>query len=91
MDNYYIKAVRMDGIETTYEMFFSVVKEDTQEEFVFYIEMEAEDPGVLVYKRDIDGSLINIESQEDWEYASQTFDEHLAKVQAMDCETFQLN
>ena len=51
MSNYYIKGVRMDGIETTYELFFTEIKEDTGEEFAYYLEMDAREPGVLVYKR----------------------------------------
>lgn len=91
MDNYYIKAVRMDGMETTYELFFTVVREQTSEEYAFYLEMNTDEPGVLVYKREVDGSLTNIESQDDWDYASQVFEEHQAKLQAMDCEYCDLN
>jgi len=91
MDNYYIKAIRMDGVETTYELFFTEVREATGEEFAFYIEMNADEPGVLVYKRELDGSLTNIESEEDYAYASQIFEKHQAKLQEMDCEYCDLN
>ena len=91
MSNYYIKGVRMDGVETTYELFFTEIKEDTGEEFAYYIEMDSNEPGVLVYKRALDGSLIDIEDEEDWNWASETFEKHQAKLQEMDCENCQMN
>ena len=69
----------MDGAETTYELFFTEVKEDTGEEFAYYIEMDSNEPGVLVYKRALDGSLIDIEDEDDWNWASQTFEKHHLK------------
>lgn len=91
MDNYYIKGVRLDGEETTYELFFTEVREETGEEFAYYIEMDAQEPGVLVYKRALDGSLIDIESEDDWNWASAMFEKHQAKLQEMDCESCQMN
>lgn len=92
MDNYFIKAIRMDGIETTYELFFTVVREETDEEFAFYIEMNSDSPGVLVYIRALDGSLIDIESEEDFAWASKVYEEHMVELRNQgDCPTCNSN
>ncbi len=91
MSNYYIKGVRLDGEETTYELFFTEIHPESKIEYAFYIEMDVNEPGVLVYKRLLDGSLENVETEEEYAWASEIFEIHKAKLQEMDCETCQIN
>ena len=79
MENQVITIVDEDGVEAQFKFLFSVRKQDTQEEFGFFVEMNTDAPMIGAYKFGEEGELINIETQEDMTFAQMVFNSYMAQ------------
>lgn len=79
MDDQVITIVDEDGVEKQFRFLFAVRKTDTQEEFGFFVEMNTNTPMVGAYKFGDEGQLMNIETDEDMQFAQRAFNAYMAQ------------
>ena len=59
-----------NGVEKQFQFIFAVNHEVTKETFQFFVEINTPSPEVVAYKVGEDGYLVDIESQEEWQFAA---------------------
>ena len=79
MENQIITIVDEDGVEKQFRFLFAVTKSDTNTEFGFFAEMNTNTPMVGVYKFDEDGRFLNLETEEEMEFAQRAFNAFMAQ------------
>lgn len=79
MEDQVITIVDEDGVEKQFRFLFAVTKKDTEEEFGFFVEMNTNTPMVGAYKFGEEGQLLNIETQEDMNFAQRAFNAYMSQ------------
>ena len=77
MENQIITIIDEDGTEKQFRFLFSSLNSNTNEEFAFFIEINTHHPVVGAYKIGENNELINIETQEDMDYAQVAFKDYM--------------
>ncbi len=75
-----IKLADENGVEKDFQFLFAVNHEITKEQYNFFVEMNTNSPEIVAYKSDAQGQLYDIESQEDWQFASDIFNAYLSQM-----------
>lgn len=78
--NQIIKLMDDNGQEKEFQFIFAVNHEVTNEQYQFFMEINTPTPEVCAYKVDSEGYLVDIETQEEWQYASDVFNAYMAQM-----------
>jgi uncharacterized protein YrzB (UPF0473 family) len=84
MDNI-ITLTDDNGVEKQFQFIFAVNHEITKETFQFFVELNTNTPEVVAYKVGADGYLVDIESQEEWQFASDMFNAYMSQMRGGGC------
>lgn len=78
--NQIITLTDENGVEKQFQFIFAVNHEVTKETFQFFVEINTDAPEVVAYKVGEDGYLVDIETQEEWQFASDMFNAYISQI-----------
>ncbi|MEE0967642.1 MAG: hypothetical protein U0L85_11440 [Bacilli bacterium] len=75
-----IKIVDEHGVEKEFRYLFGITRQETDEPYGYFVEINSPRPEVVVYKFNSEGQMKDLETQEEWQYAQQVFDSYIAQM-----------
>lgn len=75
-----IKLVDENGVEKEFRYLFAITRQETDEPYAYFVEINAQRPEVVVYKFDNEGNMKDLETPEEWEFAQKAFNAQVAQM-----------